>query len=318
MVSHRPAGARARLHEWAPAGGGRVRLLAEIALGTAGIIWGANFLLVKLALEDMSPLYYLGLRFLIASVLLAPLGISRLRRLNRRGWLIGCGVGVLLFAGFVLQTTGLRSTSPGISGFLTSLYVIMVPILLGLSTGRWPSPMVGLGVVVVIGGLGLLTIYGKLGFGWGEILTLIATVFWALHILGIDYASTRMSAIALVQLQMTVCAVLSLVGAFIFERPALFPGWEATGIVLWTGFMGGLVAYLLMTLGQRHTAPTLAGVLMNMEAVFALIFSIAWGYDDLTLRTVAGFALVFVGTTVAHLGSRRTSELAAETAPPGP
>ena len=295
-----------------------MRLLAEIALGMAGIIWGANFLLVKLALEDMPPLYYLGLRFLVASVLLAPLGIRRLRRLNRRGWLIGCGLGVLLFAGFVLQTIGLRSTSPGISGFLTSLYVIMVPVLLGLSTGRWPSPMVGLGVVVVVGGLALLTLYGKLGFGWGEILTVIATVFWALHILGVDYASTRISAIALVQLQMTVCAVLSLAGAFIFERPVLFPGWGATGIVLWTGFMGGLVAYLLMTLGQRHTPPTMAGVLMNLEAVFALVVSIIWGYDALTLRTVAGFALIFAGTTVAHLGSRKTPELAAEPAPPGP
>ncbi len=183
-------------------------------------------------------------------------------------------MGVLLFAGFVLQTIGLRSTSPGVSGFLTSLYVIMVPIILGLFTGRWPSPMVGLGVVVVVGGLALLSLYGKLGFGWGEILTLIATIFWALHILGVDYASTRISAIALVQLQMTVCAVLSLAGAFIFERPALFPGWEATGIVLWTGFMGGLVAYLLMALGQRYTPPTLAGVLMNLEAVFALVVSI--------------------------------------------
>jgi drug/metabolite transporter (DMT)-like permease len=316
-ASDRTPGLHARLREWAPAGSGRVRVLAEVALAMAGVIWGANFLLVKMALQDMSPLYYLGLRFLVASVLLAPFGIKRLRRLNRRGWLIGCGIGVLLFAGFALQTTGLRTTSPGVSGFLTSLYVIMVPLILGLSTGRWPSPMVGLGVVVVIGGLAMLTIYGKLGFGWGEILTLVATVFWALHILAVDHASTRMSAIALVQLQMTVCAVLSLAGAFIFGRPVLFPGWGNTGIVLWTGFMGGLVAYLLVTLGQRHTPPTLAGVLMNLEAVFALVFSIVWGYDHLTTRTVIGFALVFVGTTVAHLGSRNTPEMAAEVAPPG-
>lgn len=295
-----------------------MRILAEIALGMAGVIWGANFVLVKMALEDMPPLYYLGLRFLVAAVLLGPLGIPRLRRLNRRGWLVGCGIGVLLFAGFVLQTTGLRTTSPGVSGFLTSLYVIMVPIILGLFLGRWPSPMVGLGVVVVVGGLAVLSLYGTLRFGWGEALTLMATVFWALHILGIDYASSRISAIALVQLQMTVCAVLCLIWAFIAERPVLFPGWEATGIVLWTGIMGGLVAYLLMALGQRHTPPVLAGVLMNLEAVFALILSIIVGYDALTLRTVLGFLLVFAGTTIAHLGSKRIPELAAEPAPPGP
>jgi drug/metabolite transporter (DMT)-like permease len=289
-----------------------------MGLGMAGVIWGANFVLVKMALEHMPPLYYLGLRFLVAAVLLAPLGIMRLRRLNRRGWLIGCGIGVLLFAGFVLQTLGLRSTSPGVSGFLTSLYVIIVPIILGVFTRRWPSPMVWLGVVVVVAGLAVLSLYGKLGFGWGEILTVVATVFWSLHILGIDYASNRISAIALVQLQMTVCAVLSLAYAFVVERPALFPGWESTGIVLWTGFMGGLVAYLLMALGQRHTPPVLAGVLMNLESVFALVISVLVGYDSMTLRAVIGFVLVFAGTTVAHLGTRKTPELVAEPAPPGP
>jgi drug/metabolite transporter (DMT)-like permease len=317
-VPSEPAGSGSLLRRFALAGSGRVRALAELALAVTGLIWGANFVLVKMALEDMPPLYYLGLRFLTAAVLLAPLGISRLRRLNRREWLVGCGIGVLLFIGFVLQTIGLRTTSPGISGFLTSLYVIMVPIILGLFLGRWPSPMVGVGVVVVVGGLALLSLYGTFTLNLGEILTLLATVFWALHILMIDYASNRISAIALVQLQMTVCAVLCLACAFIFEQPEVFPGWRNTGIVLWTGVMGGLVAYLLMAVGQRHTPPVLAGILMNLEAVFALIVSIIVGYDILTVRTVAGFVLVFFGTTIAHLGARRTPEMAAEPAPPGP
>jgi drug/metabolite transporter (DMT)-like permease len=301
------------------AGSRRVRLLAEIGLGLAGVIWGANFVLVKVAMEDMPPLYYLGLRFLVGAVVLAPFSVGRLRRLDRRGWMLGCGIGVLLFAGFVLQTVGIRSTSPGISGFLTSLYVLIVPLMLGLVTGRWPSPMVGLGVVVVAAGLAVLSLYGQAAFGLGELLTLLATIFWALHILGVGYASTRVSAIALVQLQLTVCAVLSLACAFPIERPELFPGWEATGAVLWTGIMGGVVAYLLMAIGQRYTSPTLAGILMSLEAVFALIVSMIIGYDSLTTRTVIGFILVFAGTTAARVGSeKKTSELAAEPAPPGP
>jgi drug/metabolite transporter (DMT)-like permease len=174
------------------------------------------------------------------------------------------------------------------------------------------------GVAVVVAGLAVLSLYGKLGLGWGEILTAVAAIFWALHILAVGYASPRISAIALVQLQLTVCAILSLAGAFIFERPALFPGWEATGAVLWTGIMGGVVAYVLMAWGQRYTPPTLAGVLMSLEAVFALIVSIIFGYDSLTLRTVAGFVLVFAGCTLARLGSEKASEYAAEQAPPGP
>lgn len=146
--------------------------MAEAALVLAGAIWGANFVLVKMALEEMPPLYYLGLRFLVAAVFTGPLGIPRLIRLNRHGWLVGCGVGLLLFAGFALQTIGLRTTSPGISGFLTSLYVIMVPIMLGLGLGRWPSPMVGEGVIIVVGGLAVLFLHGSLSFGLGETLTL--------------------------------------------------------------------------------------------------------------------------------------------------
>ena len=296
----------------------RVRLLAEIGLGLAGVIWGGNFVLVKFAMGEMPPLYYLGLRFLVGAVFLAPFSIGRLRKLNRRGWLLACGVGTLLFAGFVLQTIGLRSISPGVSGFLTSLYVIMVPVILGLFTGRWPSPMVGLGVIVVAGGLAVLSLYGRLGFGWGEVLTLLATIFWALHILGVSYGSARTSVIAFVQLQLSTCAVLALVSSFAIERPPLFPGWGATGAVLWTGIMGGVVAYVLMALGQRYTPPTLAGVLMSLEAVFALVVSIIVGYDSLMLRTVIGFVLVFAGTTMARLGSQKAPTLVGEPAPPGP
>lgn len=296
----------------------RVRFLAEVGLGLAGVIWGGNFVLVKFAMGHMPPLYYLGLRFLVGAALLAPFSIGRLRNLDRQGWLVGCGIGALLFAGFVLQTIGLRSTSPGVSGFLTGLYVIMVPIILGLFTGRWPSPMLGVGIVAVAGGLAVLSLYGRLGFGWGEALTLLATIFWALHILGVGYAASRTSAIALVQLQLSMCAVLALVGSFAIERPALFPGWGATGALLWTGVMGGLVAYVLMAVGQRYTPPTLAGVLMSLEAVFALVVSIIVGYDSLTLRTAIGFVLVFAGTTVARVGSDKAPELAGEPAPPGP
>ena len=297
---------------------GRARLLAEVGLATAGVIWGGNFVLVKVAVERMPPFYYLGLRFLVGAVVLAPFCIGRLRRLDRRGWLLGTAIGALLFAGFALQTVGLQTTSPGISGFLTSVYVVLVPLMLGLIIGRWPSPLVWAGIAMVMGGLTLLSLYGKVGFGWGEGLTLLANVFWALHILGVGYACTRISAVALVELQLTVCAVLSLVSAFAFEQPPLFPGWEATGAVLWTGIMGGVVAYMLMAVGQRYTPPTLAGVLMSLEAVFALVVSLIFGYDSLTLRTVIGFVLVFAGTTVARLGSENTPELAAEPAPPGP
>jgi len=296
----------------------QARLLGEIGLAVAGMIWGVNFVLVKFAVLQMPPLYYLGLRFVVGALVLAPFGFAPLMRLDRRGWLVGAGVGVVLFAGFALQTFGQRFTSPGISGFLTSLYVIIVPLILVVTSRRWPSPLLGAGIIVVVSGLGVLSLNGSFGFGWGEILTLTATVFWALHLLAVDYASPRMNAIALVQLQLTVCAVLSLASSLAIERPDLLPDTNAIWAVLWTGVMGGVVGYLLMTLGQRYAPPTIAGVLMSLEAVFALIASVIVGYDTLTLRATIGFVLVFGGTAIARLGSRERPELAAEPAPPGP
>jgi drug/metabolite transporter (DMT)-like permease len=134
----------------------------------------------------------------------------------------------------------------------------------------------------------------------------------------VAYGSNRLGSLAFVQLQLSTCAVLSLIGAFAFENPPLFPGWPSVGAVLWTGIMGSLVAYVLMVVGQKYTPPTLAGVIMSLEAVFALIFSIIVGYDTLTTRTLLGFVVVFAGTTLARIGSEKEPEMAAEQAPPAP
>jgi drug/metabolite transporter (DMT)-like permease len=293
-------------------------VLAEVGLALAGIIWGVNFTLVKSALENMPPVYYLGLRFLVAALVLLPFSVRRLRGLDRRGWLLGLGLGALLFCGFVLQTVSLKTVSPGMSGFLTSVYVVLVPLIIGMIRRRWPSPLVWVGIAVVMGGMAALSLYGKMQFGTGETLTLVASIFWALHIVVVGYACVRYDVTVLVLLQMGMCAALCLITGFAWERPTLFPGWEATGVILWTGVMGGVVAYWLMAFGQRHTPDTLATVLMSLEAVFALLSGIILGYDILTVRNSLGFALVFLGTIMARMGSHKNSDPNAEVAPPGP
>ncbi len=297
---------------------GRIRLFAELGLALAGIIWGVNFTLVKAALEQMPPVYYLGLRFLVATLVLIPFSIRRVRGLDRRGWMLGLGLGALLFAGFVMQTVALKTVSPGISGFLTSVYVVLVPLIIGLVRKRWPSVMVWVGIAVVMGGMAALSLYGRMQFGSGETLTVLASVFWALHIVVVGYACTKYDVTALVLLQMGMCAVLCLGTGLAWEQPTLFPGWEATGVVIWTGIMGGVVAYWLMAFGQKHTPDTLATVFMSLEAVFALLSGIILGYDTLTMRNSIGFALVFAGTIMARLGSHKTSDPTLEAAPPGP
>lgn len=282
----------------------RTRLLAEGGLALAGIIWGANFSLIKFALGYMPPFYYLGIRFLLAFLILAVISVKSFRGLSARQWGISCLVGVCLAAGFGLQTVGLTATSPGINGFLTCVYVLLVPLIIGVTRRRWPRPQVGLGILLVLAGIAVLTVSGQLHFGWGEVLTLLGTIFWSLHILALSYATRRVNTRALTAIQLGVVGVLSLAISLVFERPVLNPGLPALATVVYTAVMGGVVAYLLMTWGQRHTSATAAGVLMSLETVFAVIFSILLGYDPLSGRSLLGFALAFAGVAVAQLGPR--------------
>ena len=190
----------------------------------AGVIWGANFVLVKLALEHMSPLYYLGLRFLVGAVLLAPFSVGRLAA-ARPAWSGSSDAGSECFSssGSFCRRSGcspFRPVSRASSPICTCSWCRSS---LGLATGRWPSPLVWRGRDRGRRRFGGTLALRQLGFGVGEILTLVGD-----HLLGGahpggGHMSSRMSAIALVQLQLTVCAVLSLASAFIFEHPTLFP-----------------------------------------------------------------------------------------------
>jgi drug/metabolite transporter (DMT)-like permease len=294
----------------------RLRLLAEGGLALAGIIWGMNFVVNKFILGVMPPMYYLGTRFLLATLLLLPFALRRVRRLTRRQWMASAGAGVLLFLGFTLQTVGLKTTSPGISGILTSLYVVLVPLAVGLWTHRRPPVLVMVGILMAISGIGLLTVSGRLVFGWGELLTLAATVFWAFHILAVAFAAPRVDPLALTMVQLAVTGALSLAASLLFEHPAVFYGWPGTAATVYTAAVGGVVCYLLMSWGQRYTSATVAGVLMSLESVFALLFSILLGYDPFTLRSLAGFALAFAGTALTQVAATKAGEMPASATEP--
>jgi drug/metabolite transporter (DMT)-like permease len=288
---------------------GRVRLFAEGGLALTGLIWGLNFVLIKYTIGIMPPLYYLAARFLFATLVLVPFAARRLASLRRRQLLASLAVGVLLFSGFALQTLGLQGTSPGISGFLTSLYVVLIPLFTWLWTRRLPPPLVMAGIATALCGIGLLTVSGRLVFGWGELLTLAATVFWALHILAVSFVAPRVDTLALTTVQLAVTGVLSLGASLLFEHPQAYYGGVGTAAIVYTALTGSVVCYLLMTWGQRHTTATVAGVLMSLESVFALLFSIIFGYDPFTFRSLVGFVLAFAGTVITQVAARRAGEM---------
>ncbi len=288
----------------------RTRLLADSALVFAGLIWGSSFVVHKFAIGIMPPMFYLGARFIVACAVLTLVFHRRVLSLTWGQLRASATVGLILFAGFAFHMGGLVRTSPGLAGFLSSLYVVLVPLILGLWTGRWPRLGVAAGITLVVCGMGLLMVSGGVAFGLGEMLTLIATLFWALHVLAVGRTAPRVDPFALSAVQLGLAGLLAMVWSLLTEPPMLFPGWMSLGTILYAALTGGVVGYVLMMWAQRHTPPTEAGLLVGLEAVAALAFAVALGYDTVSPRSILGFAIILAGTTVSQLSSHgRTGAL---------
>ncbi len=281
----------------------------DLALLACAIGWGATFPVVEASLDHASPLVLNGVRFLLAAVFLVrpALRASPAEHGAAAGW--GLALGVLLAAGYALQTTGLQTIDPARSAFLTAFYVILTPLIDWLVRGHRPARAVLVGAVLALAGVFVMTGGGRGGFGFGDVLTLACAVAFAAQIVVLGIALRRHAAGVLLVQQIAITAVLSLAVAPLVETPRFdgtpelwlalaFLGLFATDLLLW-----------LQTWGQRRTSPGRAAVLFSSEPVWAAVFAVLLGMRP-TRDDLAGGALVIAGMLVATLprtASRRVS-----------
>ena len=274
---------------------------AELGLAMAAMIWGSTFVVVKDALVDVSPVLYLALRFWMGALLLLPFLRSRP---SRRTVLGGMATGCFLGVGMIFQTMALKYTSASNVGFLTSLYIPLVPFVgayvYGVRTG-WKE--VG-AVLVASAGIGLMSFDPEsLSVNRGDVMTVCAAVLFAFQIVMVTRFANDGELVWLAWLQVTMTAVLSTAaiglnldgGNFVVWTMRL---WWAFGI---TVFGATVAAFLLQSWGQRHTTATRAAVIFAMEPVFAGLASYFWLGERLTGRGWTGAALVLVGVLLAEL-----------------
>ncbi|MEO8131467.1 MAG: DMT family transporter, partial [Bryobacteraceae bacterium] len=186
---------------------------ADLALAMVAMIWGGTFVVVKDALADVSPVLFLGLRFSAATIALGILYVlNPAARGVHPGWAGGIITGTLLYFGYLLQTLGLRLTTPAKSGFITGLYIVLVPLASSIVYKRAPQLSEILGVGIAATGLGLMTLTGwALEIGTGDLLTLGCAVVFTFHIIVLGYYSQRMAFEWLTLLQIGTCAAIALV-----------------------------------------------------------------------------------------------------------
>lgn len=281
--------------------------LADGALLVVAISWGLNFVIIKWTLNQMTPFYYLAIRFAFSLAVMLLLFGRRLRRLERRDWLAGLVIGLFLFGAFALQTVGLKYTTPGKSGFITGLNVVLVPLLQWLVGRRFPGYNAVLGAVLATAGLGLLSLNDSLRPAAGDLLTIACAVLYAAHILAISRFGRHSDPIALAVVQIGVAAVgNTLLALFLEPWPAAVPAFSWWSI-LYGALIGTVLAFTVQTAAQRHTPPSHTAVILSAESMFAGLSSVLlWG-EALMLRSVIGALLILAGIIAAEL-RRETAE----------
>lgn len=283
------------------------RLQADLWIVVLSAIWGSTFVVSKRALDDISPLLFVLVRFTIASALLywmVPRGTLR------RGALAGGAVtGVLLFAGFVTQTVGIQYTSASRSAFITGMYLVFTPLLAVLVRRRWPSLDSLAGVLLATAGLYLLTRPGDAaegaGFGLGEGLTLMCAVAFAGHLLAVDHYTRRFDKGAIAFLQVAVVALLAAPAAAFAEAPRLEASPRLVMALGLTSILATALAFWLLNRVQSWTTPTRAAIIFAAEPVFAAFTSWVVEGEALTAGALAGAALIVAGMLAAELSPLR-------------
>lgn len=288
-------------------------LKADGLLLITALIWGAAFVAQRLGMEHVGPFTFNGVRFLLGALALQPL-IWRMHQARAAeghglgaepGKIIRCGLfaGCVLFAGAALQQVGIVYTTAGKAGFITGLYVVMVP-LFGLFLRQRAGLGTWIGAVAAAVGLYFLSVNEDFTIAYGDVLELIGAVFWAGHVLLIGKLSPGMDAVDAVKLaaaQFLTCSALSLGVGFATEAVSL-AGIMGAGIpILYGGLMSVGVAYTLQVVAQRDADPAHAAIILSLEAVFAAVAGYFVLGELLTLRALMGCGLMLGGMLLSQL-----------------
>lgn len=287
-------------------------LQSDSLLLVTALIWGFAFVAQRVGMNYVGPFTFNGIRFALGCLVLLPL---LWRNLNRtvpkadqagRKTLLGGGAlaGVVLFAGASFQQVGLVYTTAGNAGFITGLYVVIVP-LLGLFQRRRPGRETWLGALLAAVGLYFLSITETFTIAWGDLLEVLGAFCWAGHVLIISWLSPRIEALKLAVAQFAACAVLSLITALIFETITLDGLWQAAPAIGYGGILSVGIAYTLQVVAQRYAHPAHAAILLSLEAVFAALGGWLLLDETLSNRGLTGCGLMLGGMLVSQLWKKK-------------
>ncbi len=286
----------------------RAHLKGDMLLLLTAMIWGSAFVAQKVGMDHIGPFMYTGIRFAIGALFLTPfmLFLSRYRPFvmkQQKGpslILAGLLAGILLFGGSILQQIGIVYTTAGKAGFITGLYVVIVP-LLGLIWGLKPGKGVWAGAILAVTGLYLLTVEKGFYLHIGDTLVLICAFLYALHVLVIGWLAPRLDVLKLAIIQFWVCSGLSLFTGMFVEKLTWAAVKGAAIPILYGGLLSVGVGFTLQVVAQRKAPPAHAAIILSLETVFAVIGGMVILGESLPARGWAGCVFMLAGMVTAQI-----------------
>ena len=285
-------------------------LKADLLLILTATIWGSAFVAQRAGMEHIGPFLFNGIRFALGSLFLVPYILAGWGNgrsdtdpplIPGRSKVWGCLLaGLVLFGGASLQQVGIVYTTAGKAGFITGLYVILVPIV-GLKWGQRASTGTWFGAVLAVTGLYLLSVTGQFTIAKGDFLVLLGAFMWAAHVLWISWLSPRMNPLVLAFAQFAVCSVLSLATAIILEPILLQAIRQAAIPILYAGLLSVGIAYTLQVVAQKEAHPAHASIILSMEGVFAVLAGWIILKETMSTRGLVGCGLMLSGMILSQI-----------------
>lgn len=292
-----------------------MELKNALLLAFTAFIWGTAFVAQSVGMEYIGPFTFNGVRSIIGAFTLLPCILFQKKSCrkiieegsSRKDLVVGgllCGA--LLFVASSFQQIGIKYTSAGKAGFITSCYIVIVP-LIGIFMKKTSGWKIWAAVVLALAGLYCLCITDGFTVGKGDIFIFLCAMAFSAHILVIDYFSPRVNGVVLSCIQFFVCGVASLPCMFVFETPDMVAIISAWMPILYAGVLSCGVAYTLQIIGQRNVNPTIASLILSLESCFSVLAGWVILHEKLSIKESLGCVLMFVAIILAQLPDKKAS-----------
>ena len=274
-----------------------LRRLAKPMLLATAILWGMSFMMMKTSTDSIPPMYLGALRLTGGAIVVALLFIKRWKKCTFDYIWRGAVIGFVLFLAYAFQLTGVMYTTPSKTGFLTATYCVMVPFMNWLITKHRPDRYNILASLLCIGGVGLVALTGSLSIAKGDILMLVCAVFFGLHIITVGLlGGDQRDPFLMTALQFTFAAIFFWIAGFFtapFPSADVFTG-DMILTILYLAVIATAACHTFQSVGQMYADPSSAAVLLSLESVFGVLFSVLFYGDPMTFRLAIGFIMIFL------------------------